>query len=236
MLLFGLCGLIGAGKDTVADLLVQHYGFQKLSFAGPIKDVVSILFQWPRDRLEGSTEEDRTWRETIDASWSSLLCMEITPRKMLQMIGTNMFRQVLSPHFWTSVMESKLNELQCDRIVITDCRFLEEIELLRKFSGTVIRVERQTPSWKADWLRYVEALENNKSSDEIAEQKALLESKTHPSEYMVYSFVPDVQIHNDSTIDHLKIQVDVLMKFACSNLENSILNKPSEEENQSNES
>ena len=45
-MIIGICGLQSSGKDTLGNILVEKYGFKKLSFAGVLKDIVSILFGW----------------------------------------------------------------------------------------------------------------------------------------------------------------------------------------------
>lgn len=52
-----------SGKNTCADVLIAQ-GYIPVSFAAPVKDVVAYVYDVPRDRLEGLTEEDRVWRET----------------------------------------------------------------------------------------------------------------------------------------------------------------------------
>ena len=52
-MIIGICGLIGSGKGTVADVLVEQHKFKKISFADKIKDAVSVLFDCDRDMLEG---------------------------------------------------------------------------------------------------------------------------------------------------------------------------------------
>lgn len=59
MIIIGLCGAQGAGKDTVGEILINEYGFHKLSFASALKDMLAALFSWPRELLEGDTEESR---------------------------------------------------------------------------------------------------------------------------------------------------------------------------------
>ena len=54
-MIIGLCGLIGSGKGTVADILVDEHKFEKISFADKVKDAVSVLFDWDREMLEGET-------------------------------------------------------------------------------------------------------------------------------------------------------------------------------------
>ena len=40
-MIIGICGLIGSGKDTIADYLVEQHNFQKMSFADKLKDAVA---------------------------------------------------------------------------------------------------------------------------------------------------------------------------------------------------
>ena len=62
-MIIGICGLIGSGKDTIADILVQEKNFEKLSFADKLKDGVASVFGWDRQMLEGKTDSSRSWRE-----------------------------------------------------------------------------------------------------------------------------------------------------------------------------
>ena len=64
--IIGIAGLIGSGKDTVANHLINEHNFQRIKFADKLKDGVSAIFDWPRDLLEGDTDESREWRETPD--------------------------------------------------------------------------------------------------------------------------------------------------------------------------
>ena len=57
-MLIGLVGLIGSGKDTVAEFLVKEHKFQRDSFAKSLKDAVSAIFGWDRELLEGAREQD----------------------------------------------------------------------------------------------------------------------------------------------------------------------------------
>ena len=54
-MIIGICGLIGSGKDTIADYLVTNYNFKKLSFADKLKDSVATMFDWDRELLDGKT-------------------------------------------------------------------------------------------------------------------------------------------------------------------------------------
>jgi hypothetical protein len=152
MQLIAICGFQGSGKDTVAAILVEH-GFVKMSFAGLLKDIISILFQWDRDLLEGITTESRRWRETVDEWWATRLHIpDLTPRYVLQHIGTDVFRNHFHPDIWVAALERKLinymNSKNLNKVVITDCRFSNEIEMIRKLNGLFVHVHRgNLPSW-----------------------------------------------------------------------------------------
>jgi len=117
---------------------------------------VSILFSWPREMLEGDMPESRLWRETEDPIWSQKTGIAgFSPRKALQYVGTDLMRNQVYENIWTNIVENRISMiLEANReakIVITDCRFLNEIDMLKKFGINrvdvfIIKVER--PSTK----------------------------------------------------------------------------------------
>lgn len=146
-MIIGVCGLIGAGKDTIADYLVNIHEFRRESFAGTLKDAVSAVFGWDRVMLEGRTRASRAWREEPDAWWSERLGREITPRWVLQYWGTEVCRHGFHDDIWIASLENKLRN-SADNVVISDCRFPNEIDAIRRAGGTVIRVVRgPEPEW-----------------------------------------------------------------------------------------
>ena len=141
----GICGLIGSGKDTVGQLLVEEYGFTKLSFAGTLKDVTAVLFDWDREMLEGTTPETRAQREIPDPFWSDWFGRDWSPRIALQQLGTEVMRNHLHNDIWILTLQNKLRKL--DKVVITDCRFPNEIDFVQDH-GEIWVVERgQQPDW-----------------------------------------------------------------------------------------
>ena len=133
MKLIVLIGATGSGKDSTANFLVKHYNFIKISFAETLKDVVASLFGWDRYLLEGDTIESRKWREQIDPYWNK------TPRKALHEIGTDLFRKHYDDTIWIKSLEYKIhkiiNENKYAGIVITDCRFENELESVLNFKN-----------------------------------------------------------------------------------------------------
>ena len=151
-MILGICGFQSSGKDTIADFLIKEYGYTRLSFASALKDIVSIMFSWPRDKLEGLTKEDREWREKIDPWWSKSLKMpHLSPRYVLQHFGTEIFRNHWHPDIWVKVVENKILQILetnlYTNIVITDCRFENEINMLLRYQAKIIHVHRNMPSW-----------------------------------------------------------------------------------------
>jgi len=147
-MIIGVCGFIGSGKDTVADYLVNFHEFRRESFANSLKDAVAQVFGWDRTMLEGRTKQAREWREQVDPWWAQRLDMpDLTPRLMLQLWGTEVCRQGFHNDIWIASLENKLRSSQ-DNVVISDCRFPNEIKSLRDAGGIIICVERDIqPHW-----------------------------------------------------------------------------------------
>jgi hypothetical protein len=137
-MIVGLVGLAGSGKGTVADYFVSKYGFDKHSFASPIKDITSTLFGWDRALLEGDTEKSRNFREKKQGKYS--------PREVLQKIGTECFRDTFNSNFWVDSLESRLDISK--NIVIADVRFKNEMDWILKNKGRLLWVTRENePEW-----------------------------------------------------------------------------------------
>jgi hypothetical protein len=192
-MIIGLCGAQGSGKDTVANILITEYGFVKLTFASTLKDVVAILFSWPRDLLEGLTEESRLWRETVDDFWSEKLSIpSFTPRKALQMIGTDLFRIHFNNDIWINIVENKIGATLKNNpntnIVISDCRFANEFSIIKQFPDshiiTILRekniIQNLAHSSETEWVNYNfdAILQNDNSIDDLKSNlKSLLSSR-----------------------------------------------------------
>lgn len=152
MVFLCICGFQGSGKDTFANYLVSNYNFVKFSFASATKDIISTLFGWNRELLEGDTIESREFREKVDPWWSDKLNIpNLTPRKTLQLIGTELFRTKFHSDIWVNCVEKKiLSQIQLNpnsNIIISDCRFPNEIQMLKNLGFKLIHIKRNIPSW-----------------------------------------------------------------------------------------
>lgn len=149
-MIIAISGFQGSGKDTLSNIMVEKYGFIKLSFASIVKDVVSIIFGWDRKMLEGDTKYSRDWREIVDEWWANKLNIpDFSPRFAMQYIATDLFRNHFHPDIWLTCLERQLDKYE--NVVITDCRFPNEIKLLKNKNSMFIHIYRnKLPDWFDD--------------------------------------------------------------------------------------
>ena len=219
-MIIGICGFIGSGKDTIADYLVNIHQFRRESFANSLKDAVAQVFGWDRDMLEGRTRQSREWREQVDLWWAERLNMpDLTPRWVLQHWGTEVCRRAFHDDIWIAALENKLRN-STDDIVISDCRFPNEIKSIKDAGGIVIRVIRGA---EPDW--YDAAVSANRGPNgnvSWAISRAKLERlQVHASESSWVGTKFDAEVDNNSSMDHLLNQINDLvqdLRAARSNL------------------
>ena len=208
-MILGICGLIGAGKDTIADYLVNIHEFRRESFANTLKDAVAHVFGWDRELLEGRTKQSRAWREQRDEWWSDRLGMDVTPRWVLQFWGTEVARRSFHDDIWIASLENKLRTIT-DDVVISDCRFPNEISAIKSAGGRVIRVVRgPDPDW------YPLALAVNEGQKNITWSRsriALDRYHIHASETAWIGTEFDAVIENNSSLDALYQQITGLVQ------------------------
>lgn len=193
-MIIGISGFKGSGKGTVAKVL-EEYGFVRMSCSGPLKDMVSMLFSWPRYLLEGDTEESRRWREQPSREWQHLSGHGIfssdeviTPRLVLQRIGTDLFRNSVHSEFWILLLQRKVEMMHSSSqregtlfrgVILDDARFLNELSIC----DLTILVQRY-----------------DVSEEELQEM--------HSSEKEHLSFPFDIVLSNRSTLSSLSEQIE----------------------------
>ena len=209
-MIIGICGLIGAGKDTMADYLVNIHQFRRESFANTLKDAVSSVFGWDRDLLEGRTRHSREWREQVDAWWADRLNMpDLTPRWVLQYWGTEVVRRSFHDDTWIASLENKLRKTT-DDVVISDCRFPNEIAAIKRAGGLVVRVHRGPDP---EWYGFAEIVNSGPHNMTWTTAKITLEQyNIHASETAWIGTDFDAVIDNNSTMDHLYAQITDLVQ------------------------
>lgn len=194
MVYIGLQGFIGAGKDTAGRYIHSREDFVKDSFATTLKDVCAVLFDWPRELLEGDTEDSRVWREEVDTWWSNKLDIpNFTPRHALQYIGTDVIRNHFHPDMWLLTFQRRMEKNANGRnVILTDCRFKNEINFFKQVGGKIVLVDDGTVP---EWHRY--ALSANRGNLECMVLMEQVYSHIHRSEWDWVGTVPDLTIMND---------------------------------------
>lgn len=206
-MIIGVVGFIGSGKGTAADILVKKHNFHKLSFADTVKDATAAIFGWPRNLLEGDTDESRAWREAKDEWWSEKFGYDISPRLALQMMGTEAGRDVFHPDLWIHSLERKME--MYPNVVIADVRFPNEIDFIQSKGGFVVRVKRGPDP---EWYDTAHAA-NNKTFTHAPEAWDEMEkSGIHYSEWAWIGSVMDYHLVNEGALSMLESDITHMLK------------------------
>lgn len=111
------CFQARVGKDTACDYFVKTAGAVKLSFAQPIYDIMHFA----QDTCGFTREKDRPFLQYIGSEWG----------------------RAKNENVWVAVMENKIKSLPLSTpIVVSDCRFPNEVAALRKLGFKIIKIER----------------------------------------------------------------------------------------------
>lgn len=149
----GLSGYARSGKDSIADILVAHYGFKRFAFADKLRECVYALNptvkgyrQRPVEEWEGLSDEYlfRTVYSDVQGvideyGWGSYKETEFGPaiRELLQRMGTEVGRDIIGENVWVDALD-KMD----GKIVVTDMRFPNEYTKVITGGGNTIRVSR----------------------------------------------------------------------------------------------
>lgn len=189
----GLTGKAGSGKSTAALwILRSHNMAQRMSFAYSLKRMTRELLRdalpkgWEHD--SASYIEDPVLKETPIPFIGNL-----TPRRLMQTLGTEWGRNTLHPDFWIWIASGKLERMlgstfkKSDKVpikaVYDDVRFANEAQMIRLYGGVIVQIVRPDSAKTAD----------------IA---------AHESEQM--DFAPDHVVVNDGTLDDLNAKMAAL--------------------------
>mgnify|MGYP002508388347 CR=1 FL=1 len=175
----GFAGRMKSGKDTSAAYAKEkiirwkgsNYEVQKMAFAEPLKEICMEfmgLNKYECYDQEGKAEYNEFWG--------------MTNREILQRVGDGM-RKTVHPDFWTKIMEERIAECVDNGtfFIITDVRYPNEAELIRKYGGKIVQIQR-------------DAVEPNTGID-------------HPSERPLSQDHVDYVIHNNGTLHDLELSV-----------------------------
>jgi hypothetical protein len=135
-----LCGKARSGKDTVAGHLVQRYGYTRLAFADPLKEMaLSVDPLIPTERYPARLIHVRLARLVGDAGWEYAKDRYPEVRRLLQQMGQTV--RGYDSHFWIRALLAKASAIDTP-IVVTDVRYPNEHASLMRAGFDVVRVMR----------------------------------------------------------------------------------------------
>ncbi len=134
-LLIGLTGRARSGKSTAAEHLVGTYLLEHYAFADPLRDGLMAIFNLDPTDFEGDRKEQ------------PLVWLDRSPRQLMQSMGTEWARNTVHPDVWVKLADQNLHYMTKALgavlgFVISDVRFENEAELIRRRGGTVIHISR----------------------------------------------------------------------------------------------
>ena len=137
-----IVGNIGSGKSTATEIFKKH-NYIELSFAEPVKQI-GLILGFDHNNLYGTQQQ----KLEINNFWG------VSGREFMQKFATNMMRNELTKYFdnfkdntiWVRLCEKKIIDLlkQNKKIIVSDGRFPDEINMIKKLGGKIIKINRHT--------------------------------------------------------------------------------------------
>lgn len=148
IMIIGLSGYKGSGKDTVGKYLVDNYHFERKAFADKIKEATAALFDIDPKVIEFFKNDPKRCVGVFAESGFNMGgwvpnhgVKPITFRHFLQRLGTEVGREVFGKDFWVDQV-LPLDYLPYENLVITDVRFENEAKRIYNLDGVVWQINR----------------------------------------------------------------------------------------------
>ena len=132
-MIIGLSGYAQAGKDTVAQILVQEYGYSRIAFADIIRTAVYRLNPIV-------TYDGMRLAHLVDLEGWDIAKTAPEVRRLLQVMGSEVGRDLIDPQIWVELTLSTTKPT--DKIVISDVRYSNEAEEIKWKKGQIWRISR----------------------------------------------------------------------------------------------
>ena len=148
--IIGFTGKAKSGKDTAAEVFRELAGYDNcevMSFAQPLKEI-AMIFGFTREQCY-----NQELKEVVDEFWG------ITPRKFLQLTGTEMFRNHFREDCWTKLFTRRIIDLQKKKtvpkfVLVTDVRFPNEVDCIRRLGGFIFKIQRPSLSTSSNMYKH----------------------------------------------------------------------------------
>jgi dephospho-CoA kinase len=130
-MIIGLTGFARSGKDSVAKVLIENYGFTRVAFADPIRE---LLFE-----LDPILENGHRLSSTVEEYGWEFAKAKPEVRRLMQVLGVSA-RRIIDEDLWVI---KALRTMDDDKnYVVTDVRFENELAALKVLGAQIWRVER----------------------------------------------------------------------------------------------
>jgi hypothetical protein len=131
-MIIGLTGYARSGKDTVAKVLIENYGFTRIAFADPIRELLL--------EMNPILENGSRLSSIINEYGWEITKAQTEVRRLLQTLGVGA-RKVFGENHW--VVEAFKNLDHSKNYVVTDVRFLNEADWIKEvYNGQLWRIKR----------------------------------------------------------------------------------------------
>lgn len=130
--IIGITGNANSGKDTTADYILSlNQSFKKIAFADPLKNMVIQYLFLTKDDVFTTQGKNR-----FNEYWG------MTNRQILQKVGTDAMRKGFCYDIWVKITQKILLNNKNQNFIISDVRFLNEAEMIKRNGGIIVRIKR----------------------------------------------------------------------------------------------
>lgn len=134
-------GPMGSGKSHFAGLLKsKNYLFKDAAiypFAGPLKSMLRLIL--PPEAFTPEGKDDTAYG----------LCGK-TPRYLMQTLGTEWGRKLVGEDVWVEAVRRQIVTSPSPVILMDDCRFENEAEMVLDMGGKIYLIDRPGHVWGED--------------------------------------------------------------------------------------
>jgi hypothetical protein len=137
MKIIAISGRKQSGKSSTGDYLKSlNKNIKLYSFADRLKtDICINILGLKEEQCHGTDEQKNT---ITDIQWGGKF---LTGREVMEIVGTDIFRN-LKVDVWTTSTLNLIKKESPEVAIITDCRFPDEVEAVKKQGGIVVRLMR----------------------------------------------------------------------------------------------